>query len=71
MLWAGCQTLGQAAAGVPRDVGSSSPYRLGGAAGQLACPLQAAFARLAGSLLGSNGTGSSVLRSLWVPLNPV
>lgn len=71
MLWAGCQAAGWAAPGAPRDVGSGSLYWLGNAVVKPACPLQAAFAGLAGSPLGSNGRGSSVLWSLWVPLNPV
>lgn len=71
MLWAGCQTLGWAAPGLPRDVGSGSPCRLGDAAEKPACPFPAAFAHLAALLLGSKGTVSSVLWSLWVLLNPV
>lgn len=70
-LWAGCQPLGWAAPGAPRDVGSTCLYRLGDVTEKPAWLLQAAFTGLAGSPLGSNGTGSSVLWSLWVPLNPV
>lgn len=46
-----------------RDVGCGSLYWPGGAVEELL--------GLAGSLLGSRGMGSSVLWSLWVPLNPV
>lgn len=63
-----CQALGWAA---PRDVGNVSLLQVGDMVEKPSCQLQAAFAGFTGSSLGSNGTGSSVLWSSWVPLNPV